>query len=555
MAAGVRHWQTFSFDLFRVNPPLVRLWATLPVVFLGPQTDWSEFRDFVGTRPEFDEGAAFVAVNTDRWHVYFLVARLACIPLSLIGAIVSFRWAAELYGWWSGFVALILWCGCPEILAHGQMITPDVGAAAFGILACYSFWHWLQMPTLRSTVFAGAALGLAELVKTTWLILFVVFPIVWIIHHFATRRESLQRQPANHLAAASWMSVLQLAFILLLGMYVINVGYGFVRTGESLGSFPFVSDSLGGNTASDERAVHGSNRFRESWLGFIPVPLPADYVLGVDIQKSDLERPHDCYVAGQWTDTGWWLFYVYGSLIKTPIGTLVLFAAATVTCCAIRTSGARWLDELALLLPPAALLLLVSSQTRMNSHLRYVLPAIPFLLIWSSRLATNRAAGQTARATFVAAVVAWSVASSLLVFPHSHSYFNEIVGGPLNGPAYLLDSSTDWGQDLLGLKQWLDRHPEARPLGVAHVGSLDARFLGLEAVALPRCDAKLRESSGPQPGWYAVSVNCLRGRSRDFAYFLRFRPVATIGYSMHIYHLTHDEVKAVREELGLPTLD
>ncbi len=42
----------------------------------------------------------------------------------------------------------------------------------------------------------------------------------------------------------------------------------------------------------------------------------------------------------------------------------------------------------------------------------------------------------------------WFLASSLWIYPHSLSYFNESIGGPLNGPEHLLGSSVDWGQDL-----------------------------------------------------------------------------------------------------------
>ena len=39
---------------------------------------------------------------------------------------------------------------------------------------------------------------------------------------------------------------------------------------------------------------------------------------------------------------------------------------------------------------------------------------------------------------FVTAAFAWSVTSSLLVCPHSLSYFHELVGGPLGGHFHLL---------------------------------------------------------------------------------------------------------------------
>ncbi len=48
----------------------------------------------------------------------------------------------------------------------------------------------------------------------------------------------------------------------------------------------------------------------------------------------------------------------------------------------------------------------------------------------------------------------WFVISSLWVGPHWISYFNEAIGGPLNGPEHLLGSNVDWGQDLPYLAEW-----------------------------------------------------------------------------------------------------
>ncbi|NQT14620.1 MAG: hypothetical protein HQ582_17820, partial [Planctomycetes bacterium] len=57
-----------------------------------------------------------------------------------------------------------------------------------------------------------------------------------------------------------------------------------------------------------------------------------------------------------------------------------------------------------------------------------------------------------------------------------------------------------------------------------------------------------------RPGWYALSVNHLYDRSRQYRYFLRFEPVAMAGYSIYIYHITLDEANGVRRELGPPEL-
>lgn len=70
-------------------------------------------------------------------------------------------------------------------------------------------------------------------------------------------------------------------------------------------------------------------------------------------------------------------YYLYGLAIKEPVGFIVLALMAD------RMTARRrdfWRDEGVLLAP--AVLVLVSSQTGFNHHLRYVLPAFPFAFIW-----------------------------------------------------------------------------------------------------------------------------------------------------------------------------
>jgi len=202
-----------------------------------------------------------------------------------------------------------------------------------------------------------------------------------------------------------------------------------------------------------------------------------------------------------------------------------------------------------LLAPIVVLLTLVSSQTGFNHHLRYLLPIFPFAFIWISKVARAVQFGHRKIAAVAAVALLWSVGSSLWIYPHSLSYFNEAVGGPRNGHAHLggvpVDSNIDWGQDLLYLKRWLDDHPEAQPLHLAFNGSYDASIAGIEYTPPP---------TEPQPGWHALSVNKIRGQGREYEYFLRFEPVAMAGYSIYVYHISLDEANRVRGELGLPEL-
>ncbi len=140
------------------------------------------------------------------------------------------------------------------------------------------------------------------------------------------------------------------------------------------------------------------------------------------------------------------------------------------------------------------------------------------------------------------------------MYPHRLSYFNELAGGPRGGHAHMIHSSIDWGQDLLFLKQWVDEHPEAAPLHLLYCGDFDPTLLGLR-FDTPEFTAP-NEGSAPSivltPGWYAVSVNFLRGYAwrapggggrfvtvpQDSCNSLLNRdPVAMAGYSIYIYEI------------------
>jgi hypothetical protein len=252
---------------------------------------------------------------------------------------------------------------------------------------------------------------------------------------------------------------------------------------------------------------------------------------------------------------------------------------------------APWRDELALLAPAVVVLLLVSSQTGFSRHLRYVLPALPYVFVWMGAAAGRTGDGRRARATAAYALAGLAAVASLWRVPHSLSYFNVLAGGPRGGHAHLVDSNIDWGQDLVHLRRWIDRHPEARPLHLAYYGTLDPRHLGIEYTLPPRMPRRQEgggvaadgtapdgpasppgtpsAAAGPLPGWHAVSVNLLRGypwsvpdgtgrdvavTRNDYSYFLLVEPEWTAGYSIYIYHFDLAEANRLRAQLGLPPL-
>ncbi len=312
LVAGLSHWDLDSFELYRVNPPLVRMAAAFPVWCASPITDWRTVDARPGARSELPTARSFMRDNGQRIFWFMTMARWACVPFSLIGAYACFLWARDLFGAPSGCLALFLWCFCPNILAHGHLITTDVPAAALGVLAYYAFWKWLRAPTWRLALLSGLAFGATELTKTTWLILYGAWPLTWLAWRIANPGPAGSRTISQ---------AVQLACMLCLGTLIVDTGYQFRGCFKPLGSYQFVSEALAGA----DKGMGTGNRFAKTLMAQVPVPFPEDYVLGIDTQKLDLERPFWSYLNGEYRQEGWWYFYLFALAIKVPVGTWLLF--------------------------------------------------------------------------------------------------------------------------------------------------------------------------------------------------------------------------------------
>ena len=275
----------------------------------------------------------------------------------------------------------------------------------------------------------------------------------------------------------------------------------------------------------------------------MPVPLPKQFVIGIDTQIIDFEDYRQwSYLAGQWQERGWWYYYVYGLLVKWTHGTqILLLLAVLMSVCWRKFRLSR--DEWILIIPALTVLLAVSSQLEFNMHFRYVLPFVGFALVFIGKVALLIEKGLFWRVV-VSLLITLSAASSLWNYPHSLAYFNELSGGTKNGHKHTLHSAIDWGQDLTYLKQWLVGHPEIELNGLAYFGGFDPSAIGVNSPRPPvdpnASSAAWQDASkiGLQPGWYALSINFLWSADGEYAYFRYLTPVTTVGRTIHVYHIT-----------------
>lgn len=541
LVSGLYHLKTGDLTLYCVNPPLVRCVAALPVLLMSPQMQWDGVEGVPAReRPEFQADRKFIELNGGRSTLMCTVGRLVCIPFSIIGCLCVAMWSKEWFGSTAGIASAVLWCVSPNILAHGHLLTPDVAATSFGILAAYLFMRWTKVPSLVTSVSLAVGLALALLSKTTWIIFFGVMPLQWLLLRYSECEATCTR----------WRHFVLLCLVLTTALLAVNHFYGWKGSFRGLGDYEFVSHALG---ARDDAKF--GNRFRATILAGIPVPFPSDFVHGIDVQNRDFEVGYLSYLRGDIRHGGWWWYYIYALLVKTPLAVLALLGLATfVFLKNAATSKKRLEQAIFLLVIPVTVFTLVSSQTGFNHHLRYVLPVLPFGFIWAGQAFSASAGVRCRRIAIVLLVL--GAAESLATFPHSISFFNLAVGGPARGHLHLVDSNIDWGQDLLRLKAWYTANPRARPIYVSVFSRIDPEVLGIE-YQHPRASLDAPEQLTLADGWYILSVHYLQGMRRlrssqnsqqlddvDVEIFQNLHCVDRIGYSLFVFHVVDGKSKS-----------
>jgi hypothetical protein len=535
LPAGLAVWRTETFALANDSPPLARTLAAVPMLFTKT---YSYFYDLKTTDIPFSSclrereeefGAHFAYANAAKYLGLVRAARMTNVLWWLLGAWVIGRWARELYGDAATVLGLALWCFGPNVLSYEQVATPVFPSAVAVALATYAFDRYLKAPSWGRAIVAGLALGVAQLVDFAALVLYVIWPLLALARHCTRSDPAPVRSNVID-------SIGQAATILLLSVWIINLGYGFQGSASSLEDHDFVSRSLGADPRSGSPPSGGEptgNRFRGTWAGRLIVPLPSDYVEGLDRCWHDLETagsPHDSQKGLAVREPS--PLATLGA--KVPMGVWGLVLWSLVLAIARHPSSAPWVDELALWLPATSFLALAASAASPLSPARGIVLAAPFGAILASKLGYFRQPGRWRVGWLVMALALWAIGSSLSTHPRSRAYLNEAIRRPDRVAIRMRHGPFDGGPDLLALKEWLRTHPEVHLRGMAVRDPIGPRITGLRYPPPPgnpgpsiAGDASYTRRIGPDPGYYTLDPYSLK--EAKYNYFQHLIPVAVNG--------------------------
>ncbi len=505
IAAGYSYLATGDFRLDREHPPLTKIVEVLPLFLLYRlpfQPDPQQWRE----NNSYTIGEDFLYHSTLPADYMLTLCRLPNLLFGgLLIALIGW-WAYRLWGSGAATLAMALGCFEPNFVAHSSLVTTDIGVALFIFSTLYLLWEYVNSPDWWRLAATGISMGLALVSKYSALILLPVMAAIaascFLISDgpclLLPARRSRSDQPQHRILEA----IAVLCLILLFALPVIPSAY-------------FFQDFSG-------------------WLN------------GLETFVTHAEKGHGAFFLEKYSYDGWWNYFIVAFLIKTLISSLILIAVSLIFYRA--GTPLRWREATFLLLPVATFFI-ATTQAKVNIGLRHILPVYPFLFVLASRLATIHLGRRWLVPFVIALMLVLTAMSSLRIAPHQLAYFNEFVGGPEQGYRYLSDSNLDWGQDLKGVKAYMEK--EHLPIiYLSYFGTALPAYYGIRYQYVP---GTWPLEWPPPPDMVpanarrkilAISVCNLQDVSRPYDPLFRWlwtrSPVAKIGYSIFVYDLTED---------------
>lgn len=451
--------------------------------------------------------------KVDGQRILFL-SRLGNIMLGVVLGVYVFLWGERLWGVKGAVFSLFAYSLYPDMLAHSGISTTDFPLATFFFIAAYYLWRTLNEGLKpRLVVLAGVFTGLGLATKHTALLL-LVFSVPVFIYSFRREKKS----------DFFLKAVIFAAFIYL----TIWAVYGFRYSSEGVFYKGLFWDRISGPWVAGVFDVLRSLK-----------ALPEAYLYSFASAIGSAGAGRASFLMGEYSLEGWWYYFVVTFLIKTPVPIILFMIAAIAYSLRER---ALFFKTAALFAPALAIFIFVSMQTVNIGH-RYLLSAYPFVFALIGIIPCIKTKSLKAARIVIAGFSLWFVYGAFSIHPHELAYFNEFIGGPANGYKYLVDSNIDWGQDLTGLKEYMDKN-SIKTVKLAYFGFSDPSYYGIDYEYLPSYAINEPKNAKPRielKGWFAISATMLQGVymiDRDFyRVFRESEPVEKIGYSIFIYRL------------------
>lgn len=529
--AAYYHLATGDFRFVNEHPPLAKLLAAIPLLFIQPNE--GQPKQFGAANASNEEKWAyqmgFWDNNPTAFQTISFWTRVPMIILTIALGLLIFRFARELFGARAAVLAVALFSLEPTVLAHGRVVQTDVPAAFGYLLLFMALYHYAKSRTWRGSAWLGVAAGIAILAKFSMLL---AGPVLALFFLALWWRASRSGQPRSLLVGHAGL-------VALAALLIINAAYFFQHRRFAEGDAQWIQQTF--------PAGSGGISWAASALSHL---LPTDLVLGVLFQFwHNNSVGHTAGLLGMYSRRGWWYYFPIAFALKTTLPFLLLSLASVAwgvyQCLKQRDRRFLWL------VVPFAIYTIFVLFSHIDIGVRYYLPAYPFLFILGGALLDQLIRMRRARragALCAVALLSWIAIEAGRAYPDHLSYMNQIAA---RAPHwwYLSDSNVEWGDDAAPLATYLRERGETSVRG-AFLGG----FFTLRQYGVDYDDALTSAPAQSAPRYMAVGASFLNGstvpdktsdghwlteaeRVDFFAAYRHRVPEAVIGNSIYLYRM------------------
>lgn len=536
VTSGYSYWKTGDFRLSPDAGNFPQRWAALPLLTRDlhfPSLDQPAWLNAdVGALGHqfFDQSG-----NDAAWMLQAARAMIALLGVAC--GVLVFAWSRSLFGLKGAMVSTLLFVFCPNLLAHAGLATSDMAVTLAFLAAVLAGWRLLHRLTPGRVIAAGATAALLGLTKFSAPLLVPMLGVMAVARMIRGSALPVRLGRIRH-RVRGWRAALVLtgAFsaAALLGAVLIWGAYGFRYAGlRGAGHY---------NVSWDEALMTTTNPDPAAAALLHPGPvqtvvrplrdihaLPEPWLYGLTFVDR-FSRFRVAFFNGEIGTTGWVSFFPAVFLMKTPLPVLALLVLAGLVIVTRKRNGTgSRAGRLWYRLIPLATFVVIYGGFALTSHLniglRHLLPLYPVLYISAGAVAvgfpaqilaresTHRLFGSPMLSRWLviatAVLLAWHACASLAIRPDYLAYFHPLQGGPRQAYRHFVDSSLDWGQDLPGLKRWLDGHARGESVFLSYFGSGSPKAEGIAATRLAdgNFDQDMRPLAPPMTGGvYCISA-------------------------------------------------
>ncbi len=553
LAAGYSYLKTGDFRLNPEHPPLLKELAAFPLLFFGDKINqpfgsetWSDANQWLFAKEILYESE--LSADT-----ILLLGHIPIMLLSVLLGIFVFKWSRELFGIYGGLLALTLYCFSPTIIAHSRYVTTDVGMAAFYFITIYYFYKYLKERKKSQLILSALFCSFAIVSKFSALFLFPTLLLIFAVALIHQRHSKPFARP---------LKILCVNISIFLGIIILIIWavYGFeikkpiddqkVQNLYVLQDTILDEDRIDTLRTEEQKLISITDTATQSgkniqWLAQ-NIPIPAyTYFKGAITLLLHNYNGHTAYLMGDYTDYGWWYYFPIAFLVKTPTALFVFLLLLLLTYSVYITRGKHYqpLRSIFFRIPLHIYVITItigiytafSLAGNLNIGVRHIIPLYPFIYVSLGSLAVSKFwAFKKIQAIIISMLVLYYLSSSILIYPHFLAYFNDISGGPENGPSYLVDSNIDWGQDVKKLQKYLQKN-NISYVCMSYFGQTKLEYYDIDFRYLPQ-NPRIEEIKDLNCV-VAISVTSLYSKAGEFAWLKQYTPIEKIGYSIYLYDL------------------